>query len=79
MRHVCGAVIGLPDWSSADAVAMVATCQVLSVLGWGSRFPWSVPAILAGAGGTEVEPVMVVAVSGLVATVTPCERADQLT
>jgi len=71
----------------AWAVAMVATSQVLSVLGWGSWFPWSVPANLAGAGGTEVEPVMVVAiilvvvvaVSGLVATVTWWERVDQLT
>jgi ABC-2 type transport system permease protein len=120
-----GAVIGLPDWSSSDAVtmvasvgvamvltiglqawamffagvgrgyisplawavAMVAASQVLAVLGWGSWFPWSVPAILAGAGGAQVESVtagaiallVVVAVSGLVATVIWWERADQLT
>jgi ABC-2 type transport system permease protein len=66
---------------------MVATSQVLAVLGWGSWFPWSVPAILAGAGGAQVEPVtvgafalvIVVAVVGLVATVAWWERADQLT
>jgi ABC-2 type transport system permease protein len=71
----------------AWAVAMVATSQVLAVLGWGSWFPWSVPAILAGAGGAQVEPVtvgafalvIVVAVVGLVATVAWWERADQLT
>jgi ABC-2 type transport system permease protein len=71
----------------AWTVAMIVASQVLTVLGWGSWFPWSVPAILAGAGGTEVEPVtvgaitlvVVVAVIGLVATVTWWERADQLT
>jgi ABC-2 type transport system permease protein len=120
-----GAVVGLPDWSAANAlgtlasiilamiltiglqvwamffagvgrgyiaplawaVAMVATSQVLAVLGWGSWFPWSVPAILAGAGGAQVEPVtvgaialvIVVALGGLVATVMWWERADQVT
>ena len=71
----------------AWTVAMIAVSQVLTVLGWGSWFPWSVPAILAGAGGTQVEPVttgaialvVVVAVIGLVATVTWWDRADQLT
>ena len=71
----------------AWAVAMIVTSQVLSVLGWGSWFPWSVPAILAGAGGTEVEPVtvgaiaavVVVAIIGLVATFTWWEQADQTT
>jgi ABC-2 type transport system permease protein len=70
----------------AWTVAMVAASQVLTVLGWGSWFPWSVPAILAGAGG-DVEPVtagaivlvLVVALLWLVATVTWWERADQLT
>ncbi len=117
-----GALISLPDWSSADAVGtiasivlamvltiglqawamffagvgrgyiaplawavgMVATSQVLSVLGWGSWFPWSVPAILAGAGGTQVEPVsaaavvavVVVVIGGLAATIVWWERAD---
>jgi ABC-2 type transport system permease protein len=60
---------------------------VLAVLGWGSWFPWSVPAILSGAGGAQVEPVsapavvvvMVVAGVGVVATITWWERADQLT
>jgi ABC-2 type transport system permease protein len=69
----------------AWAVAMVAAAQVLAVLGWGAWFPWSVPAILAGAGGAQVEPVgpggvaMVglAAVIGIMATVTWWERADQ--
>ncbi len=68
----------------AWAVGMVATSQVLSVLGWGSWFPWSVPAILAGAGGTQVEPVsaaavvavVVVVIGGLAATIVWWERAD---
>ncbi len=118
-----GALVGLPDWSSADAVAtvasiavaailtiglqtmaaffagvgrgyiaplawtvaMIALSQILTVLGWGSWFPWSVPAIMAGAGGTQVEPVTVGAVAGVVlvmlagllATITWWERADQ--
>jgi ABC-2 type transport system permease protein len=118
-----GALVGLPQWSSADVVAtvaaialaailtiglqtvaaffagvgrgyiaplawtvaMIVTSQVLTVLGWGSWFPWSVPAILAGAGGRQVEPVtfggvvvvMVVVVAGLVATIVWWERADQ--
>jgi ABC-2 type transport system permease protein len=120
-----GSLVGLMDWSPADAaatvaaiavaavltialqtgaayfasfgrgyiaplawtVAMVAASQVLTVLGWGSWFPWSVPAILAGAGGAQVEPVtvgavvlaVVVAFIGLGATITWWERADQLT
>jgi ABC-2 type transport system permease protein len=69
----------------AWAVAMIVTSQVLSVLGWGSWFPWSVPAILAGAGGTQVEPVSAAAVAavavvgivGLAATIAWWERADQ--
>lgn len=118
-----GALVGLPDWSRADAgptvvaialamvltiglqtgaaffagvgrgyigplawaVALIVASQVLTVLGWGSWFPWSVPAILAGAGGTQVEPVTVGAVGlvalvafvGLVATTAWWERADQ--
>jgi ABC-2 type transport system permease protein len=64
---------------------MVAASQVLAVLGWGAWFPWSVPAILVGAGGPSVEPVtlggvvIVVAASvvGLVATMAWWERADQ--
>ena len=69
----------------AWTVAMVAVSQILTVLGWGSWFPWSVPAILAGAGGTEVEPVSpgaivvvgLVALGGLAATIAWWERADQ--
>ena len=69
----------------AWAVATIAASQILTVLGWGAWFPWSVPAILAGAGGAAVEPVgpggvaMVVlaAALGLAATVAWWERADQ--
>lgn len=64
---------------------MIVASQVLAVLGWGAWFPWSVPAILAGAGGTQVEPVTIsgvvgvvlVAVAGLAATIAWWERADQ--
>lgn len=69
----------------AWTVAMIAVSQILAVLGWGAWFPWSVPAILAGAGGAAVEPVtlggfaivMVVVLGGLAATIAWWERADQ--
>ena len=69
----------------AWTVAMVALSQILTVLGWGAWFPWAVPALLAGAGGTAVEPVtpagvivvVVVAAAGLAATIAWWERADQ--
>lgn len=69
----------------AWTVAMIVASQVLAVLGWGSWFPWSVPAILAGAGGAQVEPVTLGGVAlvalvvgtGLVATIAWWERADQ--
>ncbi len=67
------------------AVLTVALAQIVAVLGWGAWFPWSVPAILAGAGGSEVEPVtiggvlivLVTAAVGLAATVAWWEHADQ--
>jgi ABC-2 type transport system permease protein len=69
----------------AWAVAMIAASQILAVLGWGAWFPWSVPAILAGAGGAAVEPVgpggiglvVVTAAVSLAATIVWWERADQ--
>ena len=69
----------------AWAIATIAASQILAFLGWGAWFPWSVPAILAGAGGAEVEPVgpggiaivVLTAVAGLIATVAWWERADQ--
>ena len=69
----------------AWAVSVIALSQIVAVLGWGQWFPWSVPALLAGAGGTAVEPVtlggvlgvVLVATAGLVATVVWWERADQ--
>jgi ABC-2 type transport system permease protein len=69
----------------AWTVAMIVVAQVLTVLGWGASFPWSVPALLAGAGGTSVEPVtplgvlvvVVVAAAGIAATIAWWDRADQ--
>lgn len=69
----------------AWAVMTIVASQILAVLGWGALFPWSVPAILAGAGGVAVEPVgpagiavvAVTALVGLTATVVWWERADQ--
>jgi ABC-2 type transport system permease protein len=69
----------------AWAVATIVASQILAVLGWGAWFPWAVPAILAGAGGAEVEPVgpagmalvSITAGLGLAATVLWWERADQ--
>ena len=69
----------------AWTVAMIVVSQVLTVLGWGAWFPWSIPALLAGAGGTSVEQVtpvgvlvvVVFAATGLVATIQWWERADQ--
>jgi ABC-2 type transport system permease protein len=69
----------------AWTVAMIALSQILAVLGWGAWFPWSVPALLAGAGGASVEPVtpagviivMLVAAAGLLAAMAWWSRADQ--
>lgn len=69
----------------AWTISMIALSQILAVLGWGAWFPWSVPAILAGAGGTAVEPVapggvlgvVLVATAGLAATIVWWDRADQ--
>lgn len=69
----------------AWTVAMIALSQILTVLGWGSWFPWSVPALLVGAGGQDVEPVtpagvalvLLVAAAGWAATIAWWERADQ--
>jgi ABC-2 type transport system permease protein len=90
--------IGLQTWAGffagigrgyiaplAWTVGMIVLAQILTVLGWGSWFPWSAPAILAGAGGAQLEPVtggavlvvVVVALTGLLATIAWWERADQ--
>ena len=69
----------------AWTVAMVALSQILTVLGWGTWFPWAVPALLAGAGGAAVEPVtaagvilvLITATVGLQATITWWGHADQ--
>jgi ABC-2 type transport system permease protein len=59
--------------------------QVLAALGWGAYFPWSVPALAAGAAGPEAarlgpESYLVVAlagVAGIAATVAQWRFADQ--
>lgn len=69
----------------AWAILTIALSQILAVLGWGAWFPWSVPAILSGAAGAEVEPVTLggvamvalAALAGLGATIAWWERADQ--
>ncbi len=69
----------------AWTVAMVAVSQILTVLGWGAWFPWAIPALLSGAGGTAVEPVtaagvfvlILVAAGGLLTTIAWWGRADQ--
>lgn len=69
----------------AWAILTIVASQVLAVLGWGAWFPWAVPALLAGAGGSAVEPVTaggialvvaVVLVGGAV-TIAWWDRADQ--
>jgi ABC-2 type transport system permease protein len=120
---VIGALVGLPGWSTDDAVRTIegiglgaaltialqsataffagvgrgylaplawailtiVASQVLAILGWGAWFPWSVPALLAGAGGPAVEPVsaggvvlvLLVVIAGGVATIAWWEHADQ--
>jgi len=67
------------------AVVTVALSQILAVLGWGPVFPWSVPALVAGAGGEQAGDVGVVGLAmvaiatavGLVATIAWWRTADQ--
>lgn len=66
------------------AVVTVAASQVLSVLGLGTAFPWAVPALIAGAGGTEpadiplasIALVLVTGAAGLAVTVAWWRHAD---
>ena len=57
--------------------------NVLSVAGWGARFPWAIPAIYAGAGeGISVEPVsywivMLTGLAGIATTYLWWQFADQ--
>ncbi|HEY7722813.1 MAG TPA: ABC transporter permease [Pedococcus sp.] len=63
----------------------VLVAQVVAVIGYGAWFPWSVPSLIAGAGGPEqpqpgavgVLMVVVVAVGAGGATAVWWERADQ--
>jgi ABC-type transport system involved in multi-copper enzyme maturation permease subunit len=67
------------------AVVTIALSQILAVLGWGSVFPWSVPALVAGAGGEEagtvgivgLTAVLIAAIVGLVITIAWWRTADQ--
>lgn len=69
----------------AWAILTIVASQILAVLGWGAWFPWSVPALLAGAGGSAVEPVTLggvalvalAVIAGMAATIVWWDRADQ--
>jgi ABC-2 type transport system permease protein len=69
----------------AWTVGMVALSQIVTVLGWGAWFPWAIPALLSGAGGSAVGSVtpagvfvlLAAAAAGLVATIAWWDRADQ--
>jgi ABC-2 type transport system permease protein len=68
----------------AWAFVTIAAAQVLAVLGWGSVFPWAVPAMVSGAAGPDAVDVPVssyllvtaAGIAGLVATVGWWERSD---
>ena len=64
--------------------ATIVGAQVIAAVGYGARFPWSVPALLAGAAGPEQPTVgwfsnalVVVAAAATIGTVVWWERADQ--
>ena len=71
----------------AWAVATVAASQVLAVLGLGAAFPWAVPALVSGAGGSDVMAVPAASIllvvgtglAGLALVATWWRRADQVT
>jgi ABC-2 type transport system permease protein len=50
-------------------IVFVIFANVLSVAGWGSYFPWAIPALFAGAGdgASAIEPVshIIVVLTGL--------------
>jgi len=65
-------------------VATIVAAQVLVVLGWGSVFPWAVPALVSGAAGADALDVpaasyvivLAAGLIGLVATIAWWERTD---
>ena len=65
--------------------ATIVGAQVIAAVGYGAWFPWSVPALLAGAAGPEqtdvgwfgIALVVIVAAASTVGTVAWWERADQ--
>jgi ABC-2 type transport system permease protein len=64
---------------------VVALGQVLATLGWGAYFPWSAPALLSGAAGTEgtqlglesYAVVFLAGLAGIAATILHWRYADQ--
>jgi len=69
----------------AWAVLTVAASQVLVVLGWGTAFPWAIPALVSGAAGegagevsaASLAVVVITGAAGLVALATWWRGADQ--
>ncbi|UCD38393.1 MAG: ABC transporter permease, partial [Fidelibacterota bacterium] len=67
------------------ALLMLALSQIVTVLGWGDRFPWSVPVLFSGMAGPRAEQigahsyvlVLLAFVVGVVATFAWWQRADQ--
>lgn len=67
------------------AFLMVSLAQIMATLGWGSWFPWAVPALLSGVAGPEGEAVTAASFAvvglatliGLAGTFAWWERADQ--
>jgi ABC-2 type transport system permease protein len=63
----------------------LAFASILSVLGWGDRFPWAVPMLVSGMGGEQATPpglfsyaiVLVTGLAGTVATMAWWQTADQ--
>ena len=64
---------------------LIMSANVLAVIGWGSYFPWSVPALYAGAGGSagaDLEPVsywivILTGLAGMIGTYLWWRFADQ--
>ena len=67
------------------AFLTLALAQIAAVLGWGDWIPWSVPALMSGAGGSQASTVgvhgyLVVGLAfivGIAATALWWQRADQ--
>lgn len=68
----------------AGAFLVLALGQIAAVAGWGEYFPWSVPALIAGAGeaiqvgATSCAIVGATSLAGIAATLLWWQRADQI-